>query len=95
MPSHIVALGLLWSLYKDREKCTAVDNMGGFSLSDWHFLHQEGRVIDFFGENTQREVVGHTFSSGAIKSWSRGCARPPSPRVKAREVTAWEEKTGI
>jgi hypothetical protein len=39
--------------------------------------------------------VGHTFSSGAIKSWSRGCARPPSPRVKAREVTAWEEKTGI
>jgi hypothetical protein len=62
--------------------------MGGFSLSDSHFLHREDHVIDFFGENAQREVVGHAFSSGAIESWSRGCACPPSPGVEAREVDA-------
>jgi hypothetical protein len=63
-----------------------VGNMVGFSLSDSHFLHQGNRVIDFFGENVWREVVGHTFSSGTVESWSHGCARPPSLRVKACEV---------
>jgi hypothetical protein len=63
-----------------------VGNMGGLSLSDSHFLHREDRVIDFFGENAQREVVGHTFSFGTIESWSHGCARLPSPGVKADEV---------
>jgi hypothetical protein len=61
-------------------------NMGGFSLSDSHFLHRGNHVIDFFGENVRREVVGRTFSSSAIESWSCGCARLPSPGVEAHEV---------
>jgi hypothetical protein len=65
-----------------------VGNMGGFSLSDSHFLHQDDHVIDFLGENAQREVVGHTFSTGTFVSWSHGCARPPSPRVEACMVDA-------
>jgi hypothetical protein len=89
MPDHIMVLGFLRSLYKDRETCTIVENMGGFSLSDSHFLHRGNCVIDFFGENVRREVVGHTFSSGTVESWNRGCAHPPSLGVEACEVGAW------
>jgi hypothetical protein len=60
--------------------------MGGFSLSDSHFLHREGHAVDFFGENARREVVGHTFSSDPIESWSHGCASPPSLGVEALVV---------
>jgi hypothetical protein len=88
MLDYIVVLGLLQSLYKDRETCTIVGNMGGFSLSDSHFLHWGNRIIDSFGENVQRELVGHAFSCGAVESWSRGCTHLPSPGVKAREVGA-------
>jgi hypothetical protein len=63
-----------------------VVNVCGFSLSDSHFLRREDRVIDFVGQNAQREVVGRTFSSGAIESWSRGSDRHPSPGVEAHEV---------
>jgi hypothetical protein len=65
-----------------------VGNMGGFSLSDWHFPCREDHVIDFIRENARREVVGHALSSGIIESWSHGCARRPSPRVEACEVDA-------
>jgi hypothetical protein len=88
MPGRIVALGLLRSLYNDREKCIMVENMGGFSLSDSHFLRWEDHVIDFFRENARREVVGRAFSFGTVESWSHGCARPPSPGVEARKVDA-------
>jgi hypothetical protein len=47
-------------------------NMGGFSLSDSHFLHREDHIIHFFGQNARREVVGRTFSSSAVESWSHG-----------------------
>jgi hypothetical protein len=62
--------------------------MGGFSLTDSHFLRQGNCIIDFFGENVRREVVGRTFSSGTVESWSRGCACPPSLGVKVCEVGA-------
>jgi hypothetical protein len=54
MPDRIVTLGLLQSLYKDMEVCTTVGNMGGFQLSDSHFLRRGSRVVDSFGENVQR-----------------------------------------
>jgi hypothetical protein len=62
--------------------------MGGFSLSDSHFQHRGNHVIDFFGENVWREVVGRAFSSGAIESWSHGCTHPPSLGVEVCEVGA-------
>jgi hypothetical protein len=65
-----------------------VGNMGGFSLSNLHFLHRGNHIIDFFGENVQKEVVGCAFSFGTVKSWSHGCARLPSLGVEAREVGA-------
>jgi hypothetical protein len=63
-----MALGLIGDLYKDREKCTTVGDTGRFFLSDLCFLHRGDRVVDFFGEDAQREVVGCVFSSRAIKS---------------------------
>jgi hypothetical protein len=63
--------------------------MGGFSLSDSHFLHREGHAVDFFGENARREVVGHAFSSDPIESWSHGCASPHSLGVEALMVDQW------
>jgi hypothetical protein len=65
-----------------------VENVGGFSLSDSHFLRQRNHVIDFFGEEVRREVVGHAFSSDIIMSWSRGCARLPSSGVEALDFGA-------
>jgi hypothetical protein len=94
MPDHIMALGPLRSLYKDREKCTTIGNMGGFSLSDSHFLHQEGHAIDFIGENARREVVRCTFSSDPLESCSHGCTRLPSPGVEVREVGACGRSVG-
>jgi hypothetical protein len=48
----------------------------------------EDRVVDFSGEGemTEREVVGHVLSSGAIVSWRRGCVCPPSLGVDMRGV---------
>jgi hypothetical protein len=46
-----MVLGVLRSSYKDRDACTTVGKMGGFSLSDSHFLRQGNRVINFFGED--------------------------------------------
>jgi hypothetical protein len=88
MPDHIVALGILQSLYKGRETCTTMGNMGGFSLSNLHFLLRGNHVINLFGENIWREVVGRAFSSSAIELWSHGYTRPPSLGVEARKVGA-------
>jgi hypothetical protein len=35
-----------------------------------HFMRRGNHTIDFFGENVRREVVGCTFSSSIIESWS-------------------------
>jgi hypothetical protein len=63
-------------------------DVGGFSLSDSHFLCRGNHIIDFFGEDVRREVVGHAFSSDVVESWSRGCTHLPSPGVKALDVGA-------
>jgi hypothetical protein len=34
----IMALGILLNLYRDREMCVTVKDVGGFSLSDPHLL---------------------------------------------------------
>jgi hypothetical protein len=44
-----------------------VESMGEFNTAVSHFLRRGGHVIDLFEENTQREVVGHVFPSGAFE----------------------------
>jgi hypothetical protein len=65
-----------------------MENVGGFSLFDSHFLCQGNHIVDFFGENVQREVVGHAFSSVVVELWSHGCACLPSPGLEALDAGA-------
>jgi hypothetical protein len=51
-----VALGHYEILYKDREKCIAVKNMGGFLLVVSHSLRQEEYVIDFLGKTPEGKL---------------------------------------
>jgi hypothetical protein len=75
-------------LYRDREICTTMGDVGGFSLSDPCFLHRGNHVVDFYGESVRRELVGRTFSSAPIESWVSGCAGLPSSGVMVLDVGA-------
>jgi hypothetical protein len=59
-----------------------------------HFPRRGNHIIDFFGENIRREVVGHAFSFGTVESWSHGCVHPPSSGVWVHEVDAHGKSVG-
>jgi hypothetical protein len=59
---------VFYEIYTKIEKCTTAGDIGRFFLSNSCFLHWGDHVVDFFGEGTRREVVGHVFSSGIIES---------------------------
>jgi hypothetical protein len=56
VPSRIVALGHYEILYKDREKCIVVKNMGGFLLAVSHSLRREEYAIDFLGKTPEGKL---------------------------------------